>query len=73
MYAIIRDWKLCAVTLGSVGLVIVAEIGILSAASVQISIIDAIAFPIILAVAVDGAFWYCKSSRSRRKCGRCCY
>ncbi len=67
MYAIIRDWKVCAVTLGSVGLVIVAEIGILSATSVQISIIDAIAFPIILAVAVDGAFWYCKSSRSREE------
>jgi len=67
MYVIIRDWKVCAVTLGSVGLVITAEIGILSTLNVQISIIDAIAFPIILAVAVDGAFWYCKSSRSREE------
>ena len=65
MYLIIRDWRICAVTLGSVGFVIAAQIGILSIANIQISIIDAIAFPIILAVAVDGAFWYCKSSRTR--------
>ncbi len=67
MYLIIRDWKICAVTLGSVGFVIAAQIGILSIADIQISIIDAIAFPIILAVAVDGAFWYCKSSRTREE------
>lgn len=67
MYLIIRDLKVCAVTLGSVGLVIAAEIGIFSLLDLQISIIDAVAFPIILAVAVDGAFWYCKSSRSREE------
>ena len=67
MYLIIRDWKVCAVTLGSVGFVITAQIGILSISGIQISIIDAIAFPIILAVAVDGAFWYCKSSRTRNE------
>ncbi len=65
MYVIIRDLKVCAVTLGSVGLVIAAEIGIFSLFQIPISIIDAVAFPIILAVAVDGAFWYSKSSRSR--------
>ena len=67
MYVIIRDWKVCAVTIGSVGLVITAEIGIMSALGMDISIIDAIAFPIILAVAVDGAFWYSKSSRERNE------
>ena len=67
MFLIIRDWKVCAVTLGSVGLVVAAEIGIFSIIGVPISIIDAIAFPIILAVAVDGAFWYCKSSRKREE------
>ncbi|DAC37492.1 MAG TPA: hypothetical protein D7H83_08010, partial [Candidatus Poseidoniales archaeon] len=67
MYLIIRDIKVCAVTLSSVGLIIAAEIGIMSIANIPLSIIDAIAFPIILAVAVDGAFWYCKSSRSREE------
>ena len=65
MYVVIRDWKISLVTLGSVGLIIAAEAGFISALGFDISIIDAIAFPIILAVAVDGAFWYCKSSRSR--------
>ena len=65
MYVVIRDWKISLVTLGSVGLIIAAEAGLISALGFDISIIDAIAFPIILAVAVDGAFWYCKSSRSR--------
>ena len=65
MYVVIRDWKISLVTLGSVGLIIAAEVGFISALGFDISIIDAIAFPIILAVAVDGAFWYCKSSRTR--------
>ena len=65
MYLVIRDWKISMITLGSVGLIITAEAGLISALGFDISIIDAIAFPIILAVAVDGAFWYCKSSRSK--------
>lgn len=61
----LRDPITAAATLGGVSLVICAEFGILSALGFQFSILDGIAIPIIMGVAVDGAFWYCKSSRSR--------
>ncbi len=61
----LRDPITAAATLGGVSLVVCAEIGILSALGFQFSILDGIAIPIIMGVAVDGAFWYCKSSRSR--------
>jgi hypothetical protein len=61
----LRDIRGAAATLGGAALVIGAELGLLSALGYTFSIIDMIAFPIILGVAVDGAFWYCKSSRDR--------
>lgn len=63
----LQDWKISLVTIGSVTLIILAELGILSAIGFTISIIDVIAIPIIMGVAVDGAFWYCKSSRKREE------
>ncbi|MDE0558287.1 MAG: hypothetical protein OSB30_07450, partial [Candidatus Poseidoniaceae archaeon] len=66
MFAL-KDLQITAATLGGVGLVICAEAGLLSALGFTFSIIDIIALPIILAVAVDGAFWYCKSSRTREE------
>jgi len=63
----LQDWKISAITIGSVLLIIFAEIGILSSIGFTISIVDAIAIPIIMGVAVDGAFWYCKSSRKREE------
>ncbi len=63
----LQDWKISSVTIGSVSLIIFAEIGILSSIGFTISIVDAIAIPIIMGVAVDGAFWYCKSSRKREE------
>ena len=66
MFAL-RDLQIVAATLGGVGLAICAEAGLLSTFGFTFSIIDGIALPIILAVAVDGAFWYCKSSRKREE------
>jgi len=66
MFAL-RDLQIVALTLGGVGLAICAEAGLLSALGFTFSVIDGIALPIILAVAVDGAFWYCKSSRKREE------
>jgi predicted RND superfamily exporter protein len=66
MFAL-RDLQIVAVTLGGVGLAICAGAGLLSALGFTFSVIDVIAFPIILAIAVDGAFWYCKSSRKREE------
>ncbi|MAS62605.1 MAG: hypothetical protein CMA34_02895 [Euryarchaeota archaeon] len=63
----LRDWRVSSITIGSVGLIILAEIGILSSFGFTISIVDAIAVPIIMGVAVDGAFWYCKSSRNKEE------
>ena len=62
-----KDLLLTAATLGGVTLVICAEIGFLSSIGFQFSIIDGIAIPIIMGVAVDGAFWYCKSDRSKEE------
>ena len=66
MFAL-RNLQIVAATLGGVGLVICAEAGLLSAFGFTFSVIDGIALPIILAVAVDGAFWYCKSSMNREE------
>ena len=63
----LQDWKISLVTIGSVTLIILAELGILSAIGFTISIIDVVAIPIIMGVAVDGAFWYCKSSRKKEE------
>ncbi len=62
-----RDFLLTAVTLGGVALVICSEIGFLSLIGFDFSILDGIAIPIIMGVAVDGAFWYCKSSRNKEE------
>jgi predicted RND superfamily exporter protein len=61
----LRDWQSALATLGGVGLVIGAEFGLLSALGFELSIIDGIALPIIMGVAVDGAFWYSRSSRNK--------
>lgn len=63
----LQNWKISLVTIASVTLIILAEVGILSAVGFTISIVDVIAIPIIMGVAVDGAFWYCKSSRKREE------
>ena len=63
----LKDWRISTITIGSVGLIILAEIGLLSSFGFTISIVDVIAIPIIMGVAVDGAFWYCKSSRKKEE------
>ena len=62
---IFRDLKATIVTLGSVILVVTAVIGFLQIFGYQFSVIDGIAIPIIMGVAVDGAFWYKSSSKSK--------
>ena len=61
----LRNWRTAAATLGGVVLVICAEIGALAALGFEFSVLDGIALPIIMGVAVDGAFWYSRSSRGR--------
>ena len=61
----LRSIKSTVLTLGGVGLVLVAEIGILSSLGHNFSVIDGIAIPIIMGVAVDGAFWYTHSSKDK--------
>ncbi|MDE0707827.1 MAG: hypothetical protein OSB33_02645 [Candidatus Poseidoniales archaeon] len=61
----LRDWRTAAATLGGVILVICAEVGALAALGFEFSVLDGIALPIIMGVAVDGAFWYSRSSRDR--------
>lgn len=63
----LQDWRISSITLVSATLVILAEIGLLSAFDFTFSIVDAIAIPIIMGVAVDGAFWYSKSSRKKKE------
>ena len=65
MMLFFRDLKVTVVTLGSVVLVVSAIIGFLQTCNYQFSVIDGIAIPIIMGVAVDGAFWYKSSSKSR--------
>lgn len=66
----LRSVKIASITLGSVGLVLVAEIGLLALFGRNFSVIDAIAIPIIMGVAVDGAFWYTSSTKSREEVRR---
>ena len=61
----LRSFKSTILTLGGVGLVLVAEIGLLSSLGHKFSVIDGIAIPIIMGVAVDGAFWYTHSSKDK--------
>ena len=63
----LRDWRTAAATVGGVGLVIGAELGALAAFGFEFSVLDGIALPIIMGVAVDGAFWYSRSSRDREE------
>ena len=60
----LRDPLIVVVTLGGATLVVGAEMGILAMFGYTFSTIDGIAIPIIMGVAVDGAFWYCRSSHS---------
>ena len=62
----LRSIKSSILTLGGVGLVLVAEIGLLSSLGHNFSVIDGIAIPIIMGVAVDGAFWYTHSSKDKQ-------
>ncbi len=61
----LRDLVAAAATLGGVSLAIGSGLGILSVFGHNLSVIDGIAMPIVMGVAVDGAFWYGRSSRDR--------
>ena len=61
----LRDWQVATATIGGVCLVIGAELGLLSLFDFEFSVLDGIALPIIMGVAVDGAYWYSRSSRNR--------
>ncbi len=61
----LRDFVIASATLAGVGVVMLSTVSILSIAGHQFSIVDGIALPIVMGVAVDGAFWYCRSSRTR--------
>ena len=61
----LRDLVVALATLAGVGVVMLSTVSILTIAGHQFSIVDGIALPIVMGVAVDGAFWYCRSSRSR--------
>ena len=63
----LRDPVIAVVTLGSAALVVGAEMGVMSMFGYTFSVIDGIAVPIIMGVAVDGAFWYCRSSHDVEK------
>ncbi len=56
---------IASATLAGVGVVMLSTVSLLTLAGHQFSIIDGIALPIVMGVAVDGAFWYCRSSRTR--------
>ncbi len=62
-----RDFNITVITLSSVVLVVLAVIGIFTLFDYQFSVIDGIAIPIIMGVAVDGAFWYKSSTKSREE------
>ena len=61
----LRDPLIAAATLAAVALVVSSGLGILMMFGHTLSVLDAVALPIIMGVAVDGAFWYCRSSRQR--------
>ena len=67
MLLFFRDLKVTIVTLGSVILVVAAVIEFLQLFGYQFSVIDGIAIPIIMGVAVDGAFWYKSSNKSKHE------
>ena len=69
----LRSVKIASITLGSVGLVLVAEISLLAVFGRNFSVIDAIAIPIIMGVAVDGAFCtHHQPNPTKRFEGCCC-
>ncbi|RJU83801.1 MAG: hypothetical protein DWB99_01495 [Candidatus Poseidoniales archaeon] len=63
----LRSLKSTLLTLGGVGMVLFAEVGLLSTLGHNFSVIDGIAIPIIMGVAVDGAFWYTHSSKAKEQ------
>ena len=63
----LRSLKSTLLTLGGVGTVLIAEVGLLSTLGHNFSVIDGIAIPIIMGVAVDGAFWYTHSSKDKEQ------
>jgi predicted RND superfamily exporter protein len=63
----LRSLKSTLLTLGGVGMVLIAEVGLLSTLGHNFSVIDGIAIPIIMGVAVDGAFWYTHSSKDKEQ------
>jgi len=63
----LRSLKSTLLTLGGVGMVLIAEVGLLSTLGHNFSVIDGIAIPIIMGVAVDGAFWYTHSSKAKEQ------
>ena len=67
MWSFFRDIKTTLMTLGSVVLVVLAVIGFLQLFDYQFSVIDGIAVPIIMGVAVDGAFWYKSSNKPTKE------
>jgi predicted RND superfamily exporter protein len=67
MWLFFRDIKTTLMTLGSVVLVVLAVIGFLQLFDYQFSVIDGIAVPIIMGVAVDGAFWYKSSNKPTKE------
>ena len=67
MLLFFRDLRVTIVTLGSVVLVVTAVIGLLQLCGYDFSVIDGIAVPIIMGVAVDGAFWYKASSKPKNE------
>ncbi len=67
LWLFFRDIQITLMTLGSVVLVVLAVIGFLQLFDYQFSVIDGIAIPIIMGVAVDGAFWYKSSNKPTKE------
>ena len=67
MLLFFRNIKVTLVTLSSVILVVTAVIGLLHVFGYEFSVIDGIAIPIIMGVAVDGAFWYKSSNKPKHE------
>lgn len=62
-----KDLKVTITTISSVGLVVTSTIGFLGLFGYNFTVIDAIAIPIIMGIAVDGVFWYKTSNKSREE------
>ena len=67
MWFFFRDLNTTLITLCSVVLVVLAVTGLLQLFDYQFSVIDGIAIPIIMGVAVDGAFWYKSSNKPTKE------